>query len=75
MKFHLGDDDLDTARELVRKCRLAASRIIGARGEEFAMAVLDRVESINEFMDDKNFVTENQIQALRNMLKGLLKWI
>lgn len=75
MKLDLDSDDMQVAKELVRECRYAVSRISGSRGEEFADALLDRVESINDFMESRHFVTEKQIQALRNMYEGLLKWV
>jgi len=42
--------------------------------DDFAVSVEEKALSIMEWVEENKHVTEGQIMALENMMKGVLKW-
>jgi len=48
---------------------------IPEEGEEFAESVEEKVQSMREWMEEKEWVTPAMAAALRNMREGVDKWL
>jgi hypothetical protein len=44
------------------------------QADDFAASIQDTTIDIRRSIEDRNFCSEHQIVALRNMLKGVKKW-
>lgn len=67
-------DIIDEALSLAEEINNTADDV-PERGQEFAESVRGRANDIAETVEEKGFATEKQIDALRNMLSGLERWI
>jgi len=77
-RFCTGQQSPDVERALAtveQICDLVDSGDIPEAGWEFAESIADRARSIGETIESKQFATENQIEALSNMLDALGRWI
>lgn len=64
--------DVENALAIVEQiCDLADSGDIPEAGIEFAESVADRARDIGETIEERQYATDNQINALSNMLDAL----
>jgi hypothetical protein len=72
-------DDLHVSdpEGVIRFCAelIEAAGELPERAEDFAHSVTEKTESIAEWVDAESRVTEGQIEALRNMLAGVDRWL
>lgn len=62
-------DALDLCREILDEID-----DLPEAAEDFAASVSEKTLSIQEWIEDNEKATDNQMRALRNMLKGIRKW-
>ena len=67
------DCEWEDALNLVEKIEEEAE-CVPERGEDFAASVLDKAKAIGATIDEREHVTEAQMDALKNMLSGLERW-
>lgn len=67
----------DEARRAIEQCEaiLSDCEDIPERGEDFAAGVIEKVESIQSWIEDNRHVTEPQLTALDNMEGAVAKWL
>lgn len=63
----------DEADAMVDQIRDLADQIC-ENGQEFADSVLEKAEAIAETVEQRDYATDGQLQALENMLEGLRAW-
>ena len=44
------------------------------RAEDFAVSVIEKLESMLEWVQENQHITEKQIDAIRNMEAGVSRW-
>lgn len=64
---------LEKAMSLVEEIRDLAE-VVCEDGQEFAQSVLERTESIADWVEENKTATDAQIEALENMLDGMEAW-
>lgn len=51
------------------------ARSLPERAEDFAASVIEKTESISEWIDANSVVTEKMAEALENMRRGVDRWL
>lgn len=76
-----GKDGSDESKAIVDEALDQCDRIadlceqVPERGEDFASSVLEKVESIRDWIEENDHVTEKQLKSLENMEAGVLRWV
>jgi phage shock protein A len=67
----------EDAQRAIRQCEsiLSDCQEIPERGEDFAEGVIEKVESIQSWIEENRHVTDPQLTALDNMEGAVGKWI
>lgn len=67
----------EDAQRAIRQCEsiLSDCEEIPERGEDFAAGVIEKVESIQSWIEDNKHVTQPQLDALDNMEGAVGKWL
>ncbi len=67
----------EDAKQAIRQCEsiLSDCEDIPERGEDFAAGVIERVESIQGWIEENKHVTEAQESALKNMENAVARWV
>lgn len=67
----------EDVREALELCESILSMCdeVPEGGEEFVCSIREKVESIQEFVDEKNRVSPAQLNALKNMESGVGRWL
>lgn len=68
------DSGVDEAYSLINEIQELAGDM-PERAEEFVDSVVNKALEIKVTIERKSQATPNQIQALRNMLNGMKRWI
>lgn len=68
------DPSLKKASRLFNNIEETAA-LIPERGEKFALSVLDTANDIMDSIEERSFATDEQIEAMENMLNGLERWL
>jgi hypothetical protein len=66
--------EVNDALELARSI-LDDVEEVPEEGEDFAAGIQETTEGIMETIEEKDFVTPNQLRALVNMRNGLNRWL
>jgi hypothetical protein len=71
------DVDLFDPDEAVKFCAelVSDAEEIPEKGEDFAASVIDKANSMSEWIDANSTVTEKIEAALRNMRRGVDSWL
>jgi hypothetical protein len=69
--------DLMDPEEAIEFCKelIKDANDLPERAEDFAHSVVEKVESMEEWIDTNSKVTEPMAEALRNMRSGVDKWL
>ena len=67
----------DEAQRCIDRCNegIKMADEVPERGEDFAASVAEKLQSISETIESRDYVTEAQDVAIENMIAGLEKWI
>jgi hypothetical protein len=65
--------DWEDAIELCKEL-LAELADLPVRAENFVASVEEKILSIMEWIEENEHVTDKQLQAIRNMMSGAIKW-
>lgn len=63
------EDALDLVEEIE-----SAAEDVPERGEDFAASVLECANSIGDTIEQNEHATPRQMEALENMIEGLMRW-
>ena len=67
---------IDEARKIHKNIHALAQDVPETnRAEEFALDIMQKSDDILKWVEDNETVTDAQLQALRNMEKGLGRWV